>query len=829
LRNKRIYCVGNAHLDPIWLWRWQEGSCEAKATIRSALDRMKEYPEFIFACAAGQVFEWIEKFDPDMFAEIQQRVQEGRFILVGGWFVQPDCNNPSGESFVRHGLYTQRYFKEKFGVTATVGYNVDSFGHNGMLPQFLKKSGMDSYIFMRPGPHEMTLPSHIFRWRSPDGSEVTAGKILVRYNASAHIKTEEMMDDILMSMEEKADPNMDQMLFFYGVGNHGGGPTKQNIEMISAYREKHPESEFIFSTVQDFFDRAETFKDKLPLVDTDLQHHASGCYAAVSDIKTGIRRAECALYAAENFGMLVNRLVGFNAPTAEQLHYAWKNVMFAHFHDSMGGCSIKPAHDDTILSLGESRTLAQKMENDALQTISWKIDTADATKGFPVILFNPHPFPVEHVHTVNGYFKRILDEAGNDMTIQYVHSPAAATRGNAGNTAFIAKVPAFGYATYYRRNDVRGDTGNARLLGNDKLSYYNPDAQIYPEDMSKCPKASGLVLENDLVRVTFEKRTGYIASIEDLTTGRNMLSGCGAVPAVMDESEHDTWSHQKNFFNKQIAQFSDAVIEVQENGPIRATMKVTNRYNNSTLTQYFSLTLNSKQLQVRVKLDWQETQKMLKIRYVTALDNPKAYYEIPYGVIQRPADGEEEPGLMWIAAKDDTQGFAILNDSKYSFSIQGNAMNLTAIRSPYYNDHGHKDPYDNECEVTDIGITEFQYIFCPVENEGWSHVIRDAKVLNTPCTLIMENNHKGVLGINYCGIEVSADNVIVCAFKRSEDGTGVVLRAYETDGRETDVTVRGDLLPATLTAKFTPYSINTYYLSDGETQWREVMMTEYDF
>ena len=105
-RSKKIYCVGNAHLDPLWLWQWPEGSCEAKATIRSALDRMKEYPDFKFCCAAGVVFEWIEKFDPDMFAEIQQRVKEGRFIITGGWYVQPDCNNPAGESFARHGLYT---------------------------------------------------------------------------------------------------------------------------------------------------------------------------------------------------------------------------------------------------------------------------------------------------------------------------------------------------------------------------------------------------------------------------------------------------------------------------------------------------------------------------------------------------------------------------------------------------------------------------------------------------------------------------------------------------------------------------------------------------
>ena len=133
MKNK-LYLVGNAHLDPVWQWRWQEGSAEAKATIRSALDRMKEFPEFRFVCSSASVYQWVEEFAPDMFEEIKERIAEGRFIIVGGWHVQPDCNLPSGEAFARQSLYAQRYFKETFGMTARVGYNVDSFGHNAMLP-----------------------------------------------------------------------------------------------------------------------------------------------------------------------------------------------------------------------------------------------------------------------------------------------------------------------------------------------------------------------------------------------------------------------------------------------------------------------------------------------------------------------------------------------------------------------------------------------------------------------------------------------------------------------------------------------------------------------
>ena len=146
----KVHLIGNAHLDPVWLWRWQEGYSEVLATFRSALDRIKESDDFIFTCAGAVYYKWVEETDYDMFEEIRERVRQGRWVIVGGWWIQPDCNIPCGESYVRQALYGQRYFREKFGIMATTGYNVDSFGHNAMLPQILKQSGINAYVFMRP-------------------------------------------------------------------------------------------------------------------------------------------------------------------------------------------------------------------------------------------------------------------------------------------------------------------------------------------------------------------------------------------------------------------------------------------------------------------------------------------------------------------------------------------------------------------------------------------------------------------------------------------------------------------------------------------------------
>ena len=175
--------VGNAHIDPVWLWQWQEGYAEVRATFTSALDRMDEYPDFVFTMNQVVFLRWIAEHDPELFGRIGERIAEGRWELVGGMWVEPDCNLPSGESLVRHTLYAQRYLQTEFGRIATVGLNADPFGHNATLPQILAKSGMDSYLFLRPQAHELALPAGAFWWQSPDGSRVLATRIPNEYCA----------------------------------------------------------------------------------------------------------------------------------------------------------------------------------------------------------------------------------------------------------------------------------------------------------------------------------------------------------------------------------------------------------------------------------------------------------------------------------------------------------------------------------------------------------------------------------------------------------------------------------------------------------------------
>ncbi|MFC1453423.1 alpha-mannosidase, partial [Verrucomicrobiota bacterium] len=316
-----VHMIGNAHLDPVWLWRWPTGIGEAVATCRSAADRMDEYPDFVFTRSDVWVYEQIERLAPELFERIRRRVAEGRWAIVGGWIVQSDCNLPTAESFRRHMSIGRRYFLDRFGVDVTVGYNVDSFGHCATLPSLLREAGYDAYVMMRPQQHEKELPSPLFRWKAPDGSEVLTWRIVEGY-ADHH----EDLKDHIQAAVDAALPGIDHVMCFYGVGDHGGGPTKQQIEWIRNNREAVSGAVLQFSHPRAFFDAVKEQAHSLPVVEDELQMHAIGCYSVVRDIKTAVSRAENGLIAAES----AVKAFPCEAPedAGARLEEAWKRTLF---------------------------------------------------------------------------------------------------------------------------------------------------------------------------------------------------------------------------------------------------------------------------------------------------------------------------------------------------------------------------------------------------------------------------------------------------------------------------------------------------------------------
>ncbi len=822
---KRIYLIGNAHLDPVWQWRWTEGVTAVKQTVQAALDRMEENDDFVFTSSQAVMYRWLSECAPGILCEAKKRAEEGRLVICGGQYVQPDCNTPSGEAFARHSLYSQRIFKRLLGTTAKTAYNVDSFGHNAMLPQIFKKSGMERYVMMRPGQHEKALDWNVFLWRSPDGSEIPVFRIPNGYGGN--FDSEEGMLSAMEEVSRATNGDFDCTMFFYGVGNHGGGPTKKNIAVAEALREKlKGETELIFASPDAFFDDLKASGAVLPVLEDVLQHHASGCYSTVSELKRLNRRCEADLYFAETFAVLANRVLSLPYPR-DRFEEAWENVLFNQFHDSMGGCSFGKVYEDAFAFAGEALSIAAKALNTSTQALSWAVNTLDLD-GTAAIVFNPHPWKIRVPVQLNFRAESVRTLNGEDVPLQNVHSQAESCMWR-DDVLFVAEVPPMGYSTYLvgEKNDFV--IAGTHIGGGEKKTFASA---VHAEPAPVLQTANdfrGPVLENEYLRAEFIPYSGYVKSITDKESGEELLASPGAVPVVVDETMHDTWSHAKNFFDHDIAVFSDARCTVVEDGPVRATVKVESRYDDSRLTQYFSLVSGERMLRVRAECDWHEKHKMLKISWPCAVGTPiAADYEIPFGHFARPCDGEEENGHRYIVLRGEKKSAALLNDSKYSFSVKGNDMRLTVLRSPIYGDHG--GPRTGESEYTEQGVSSFRYSFVPGDAEpDYAALERRAAELNCPPVSLCENNHRGTLPAEASFGSVDAGDVDITALKRAEDGNGWILRAYETAGHETDAVIRLPVLGKELPLHFGKFEVRTIFIPDDGSEPHEVMLTEWEY
>lgn len=805
--NPKIHLIGNAHLDPIWLWRWQEGCGEVLQTFRSALDRLNEYPELIFTCSSAAYYKWVSEIDPDMFEEIAEMVKKGRWVPVNGWWVQPDCNMPSGESFARQSLYSQYFYYKKFGKICRTGYNVDSFGHNGNLPQLLRQGGMTNYVMMRPGSHENAQVPVKYLWESQDGSKVLTYRIPTGYAESG----KRSLDSALEKFDNLCEETDSSMMLFYGVGNHGGGPTKADIEYLSSLKKRENKPALKFSSPDEFFSSLCLEMPDLPIWKDELQHHASGCYSATSLVKQLNRQAENLLYASEAFSTVAAKTAGMKEKTKD-FETAWEEVCFNQFHDILCGCSIMEAYEDVKLSMGHAMNLASKAYNEAVLRIAKNIDTwvdgvSDARHHScgkyprPVIVFNPLSFDIKVPVRTYHPSTKVCDSDGNEVIFQNVRS----SRSNDSHldTCFIAEVPAMGYNTYWL------------------TMRENEDSVISKTESAV--KADGLTMENDYIKVSFDEKTGSIKSLISKANGfdyaaedRNL-----AVPTVIDDHKTDTWAHMVFKFHDKKGVMDLADIELIENGPARAVIRTHHTFGTSVLTQDFILAAKQKTLRVKCKANWNEKFTMLKMSFPVDGTDIINTYEIPAGYIKRPANGEEEPAQRWggisFTNNGKRYGLQILNDSKYSYDCPDNDMRITLIRNVIFADHYSHRPAA-EFNFTDEGLQRFEYGIYLHENEPEaSCVVNEAAMFNIRPVAIPEGYHKGEANQKKSFLKVSHKNLIVTALKFAEDESGAaIIRLYESKGIETRGYITCDMLDCSFRVDFLPHEIKTFRIeADG--------------
>lgn len=783
---RALHMIGNAHIDPVWLWRWPEGYQEARATFRSAAALLEEYDDFVFTCNQVVLLSWVEESDPALFDVIRQRVAEGRWVLTGGWWVEPDCNLPAGESFVRQGLIGQRYLLEKFGVKATVGMNVDPFGHNAMLPQILRKQGITGYCFLRPGPHELQLPGSPFWWQSPDGSRVMTHRIPHEYCGPR-------ADLAHHTAKAIAQLSAGEAMVFYGVGNHGGGPTRANLESIRRLNELGTFGPLRLSSPDRYF--ANQPGDELPVWEGDLQHHARGCYSAHSGIKRWNRRAENALLTAERWATVAETVGDVPYPLAE-FDRAWRQVLFNQFHDILPGSAIESSYDDARDQLGEATAIAHRALNRSLQSIARRVAIATDPERQPVLVFNPHPWPLHTDVAAELALPTtppvVLDDAGQPVPSQRIQGEATVSDPGRQRIVFSARIPPLGYRMY------RFSPGTAAT--NSPL------------------RATDTTLENDLLLAEVDPATGGLHRLVDKRSGVDVVGAPTAPHTVVSDDASDTWGHDVVTYALAGKPFRPQRIHLVESGPVRAVIRVESRYGTSTLVEDITLGAHADQLEVRVTLDWHEQLKLLKLRFPTTLHDVTATWEIPFGFIERDTEGAEEPGQSWIDISGTTAdgraaGLAIVNEAKFGYDVSESDIGVTIARSPVYAWHDPRRLSDDETYgYQDQGRQQFRYLVVP-HGDDWrrAELPRRSAELAQPAIPMLESFHDGPLPTQSSFVTAVEGSVRMSAIKCAEDGSGdVVVRAYESAGQEQHARFDLPFVGQTIEADFTPHEIKTF-------------------
>lgn len=750
----KFHMVGNTHFDPAWLWTWDEAMASIRATFRAALDRMDEDPDFRYSFCTPAVFEWIENVDPELFARIQHRVKEGRWdIAAEGWWLQPDCNCPSGESLIRQGLYAQQYLVEKFGKKADSVFNIDSFGHSAMMPQILAGSGIENYVFTRPNSDDQPLDDELFKWISPDGSSVSAYRCGNANDGCYPLDTRACLD---IRREQLAADSHDAMIV-YGVSDHGGAPTLRSIADIRAAMAEMKDVEVNFSDVPGFF--REQHGRITSCFEGELQPKFYGPFSDHAEVKRNNRRGEYALDRAEKAGFLAAQLCG-RRYSPETLRRSWKDLMFNQFHDILGGTCIPQVFEAARDQQGRAIHTANEEAHYALQTICRNVrmpgNNDDAVWNLVVFNLSGKDYhgvcegEVQWVWEFPWYEGgiEVFDEAGNAQRAQIINERSAIP-GFRSRFAFMADVPAMGWNTYaVRKTDEKADrdVSDTDMVSPFEFRAFEDKGDVW----------------------CFNTTSGYGAALE--------------APVLAER-------------------------RTIEKGPVLTTVKQVWKFRDSLLEEYMTQSADGV-TDWRCRVNWNEQHSVLKLipKAGTATEVTAA---IPAGSLTRIADGREYPVGEWLKWGDTT----LLLDGVFAYDTEKGMPRLTLLRSPIFGDLRINElDHSLDYRYMGQGVHEARIRLIP-ENIPASEAAVRASQWNAGPMVVCEANHGGTLPGVWQGFD--GEGVNLTAVKPAEDGDGFVIRVSEMDGKKTEAVINIGNVSRRISAE--SYEIKTLRISgDGK-------------
>jgi alpha-mannosidase len=802
---------GNAHIDAAWLWPRTETVDAVRRTFTTALQLMNEYPDYVYTQSAAQYYAWMADKYPDLNDQIKQRIKEGRWEVVGGMWVEPDLNLPSGESQVRQLLVGQRFFKKEYGVTARIGWNPDSFGYNWQLPQIYKRSGLDYFVTQKMHWNDTNqLPFRLFWWESPDGSKV------LTYFPTDYVHTDLNPTRISADFAESAarNPGTIEHLDLYGVGDHGGGPTRDMLDQgdhwiaesedVKPDEGKKPDTAVPttrYSTVQHYFDDVQahlnpdsptwdydsiakgytappagpngevgipTWKDELY-----FEFHR-GVYTTQAAHKRNIRTSETATLNAEKLASFA--WLDGDAYPDKLLNTNWEKITFNEFHDLAAGSGIAVIYRDAQKDFTQVFDADHNIDEAALGTLDARINTRPDTRvagSTPILVYNTMAWP--RTETVelkvqlpeDATSVKLLDAHDRPILAQVVSKDAATHQFTL--LARVSDIPALGYTVLHAAPATSAAA--------------NPTSGLTLHDA-----ADAYTLANTRLKLAIDKKTGCITSIVSDKTEYLAPQACGnQLQTFVDTpKDYDAWNIDPGTLDGTMTPISELdSIAVTDNGALRKTIRITRTWSKSHFIQDISLDASTDFVRISNTVEWHETHVLLKAAFPLAATSAKATYEIPYGNIERTTTRNnswekaqfEVPALRWADLGDQHQGFSLLNDSKYGYDAVGNLLRLTLLRSPVWPDPD-----------ADRGTQHFTYELYP-HTGTWKQAltVHRGYELNTPLLAEQVFAHTGELPATHSFVSLDAPNVTLSAVKKAEDANALIFRMYEWAGKPTEV------------------------------------------
>ncbi len=791
LQQTSIRLTGNSHIDAAWLWPWTETVQVVHDTFSTALQLMNEYPAYTYTQSAAAYSEWMCEKYPAMCQEIQDRVKQGRWEMVGGMWIEPDLNMPDGESLVRQLLLGKRYFRDKFGVDVRIGWNPDSFGYNWQLPQIYKKSGVDYFVTQKMDWNDTNhLPFKLFWWQSPDGS-----KVLTYFPHDYDLGIEPVMLAKDVAQAWNRNPGLPEMMHLFGIGDHGGGPTRAMLDAGVRWIDPslvYPKT--FFGVAQGYFTDVEGKLDtahspvwnyqsiakgstalptppagmvSIPTWNDELyfEYHR-GVFTSQANHKRNMRESEVWMLDAEKYSSIA-WLAGLSYPAAS-LNEAWKKVLFNQFHDLAAGSGIGVIYKEAQHDYDMVRFTAGEASSAALADIAAHVDTRSPADTVPILVFNSLAWPRKDLVEIavqmpdglkNGV--SVVDSQNHTLPSQVLSTDAATS--TVRLLVEPESVPSLGYA----------------------LLRVTPGRHDVPTDLS----AHDLTMENTALRVVVDPKSGCITSLYDKRAKFESIAAgaCGNELIAFHDNpkQYDAWNIDSDFEKSFTRLDSADSVKLIESGPLRATIRVTRTWQQSKFVQDIRLYAGLDRVDVINDIDWHETHILLKAAFPLAASSAQATYEIPYGAIERPTTRNnswesakfEVPALRWADLGDSAHGFSLINESKYGYDAKDNVLRISLLRSPTWPDPD-----------ADRGHHHFAYSLYPHAGD-WKQAltVRRGYEFNSKLSAVAVDSHSGASPAQNSFISVDQENVVLTALKKAEDGDALLLRFYEWAGKSSDV------------------------------------------